>query len=336
MLIRRLITLLALTLLTACGGSDGPPPFTSQQVAERFAQVTGDELTGQPDAEANDVRALSLSGQADAVGTQANRYGEFTIFVAKDAAAGRDLYVKDLSGAPVRPDASGVYWRRIGGASGAWLAAKPFRNVVLQWQAGEERRLGEQWTRLAAALQSLTVPLDKLELPPADTPCQRQGIDPVAGKSGVCKLGRQTLVVVDRGTKLPMPGYEVRQVAVKLRRVIPAESRFSDPLRAKGRFALLSFRVRNTGQRPLGSILPTLVIGDARYAADDQAAQALAPTPPFPVQPADSARVVAPFDIPAAAVKTLRKTGGLLVAGADTGVSDLDTAPTIGRVRLIP
>jgi hypothetical protein len=54
---------------------------------------------------------------------------------------------------------------------------------------------------------SLGKPADQVKLPPEETPCERAGIDPDGGgkKEGTCKLGQQTLTVVNRGSTLKIP-----------------------------------------------------------------------------------------------------------------------------------
>src|SRR3954469_23321810 len=143
--VRRLIPLLVLVAAAAgCGSSDmGPPPLDPSQVARGFAQATGDKLVTDPAASQPGIEVLSLAqGTASATALQ-GRYGTFSIYVVHDGDPAT-LTSQAPTGGTVRPDAHGIYWRRMSAAPPAWQAAKRYRNVILQWEAGDRRAVDDR------------------------------------------------------------------------------------------------------------------------------------------------------------------------------------------------
>jgi hypothetical protein len=332
---RATILILALgPLLAACGHDDGSR-FTQQEVAARFAQLTGDRLVVDPAAATHGGAAvLSLSqGQADAT-IQQTRYGTFSIYVL-DNDQERSLYKLDSRGSAVRPDVrSGIYWQQLSASPPSWQASKPYRNVVLQWQAGDARRTDTRWDRLDAVLSSLGHPASQARLTPEDTPCARRGIDPDRGTTGTCKLGAQTLTVVNRGQRLTLAGYTVTRVQARISRVLTSRT-LGSRARARGRFVEIAFRVTNHGTSELGDVTPTLVVGKRRYSVDQRHQFFVQGDNPFPIQSGERATVRAVYDVPPTIARQVRSIGGLVVNGdSKRTAATIDGASTIGRVRL--
>jgi hypothetical protein len=72
--------------------------------------------------------------------------------------------------------------------------------------------------RVLRVFDTLGKPADEVKLPPGETPCERAGIDPDGGgtKEGTCKLGQQTLTVVNRGSPLKVPGKAIELGKVRI------------------------------------------------------------------------------------------------------------------------
>ena len=321
-----------LVLVAGCGGEDGPEPFSTQRVAAVFAELTGDRLVIDAAGGRTDTDVLKLEQSLSGATTAEARYGTFSIYVTHGS--GIDgLYKQALDGKELSPDRRGIYWRRLGTDPPAWQAGKRFRNVVLQWQAGHRKATDRRWDRLEAVLSATSAP-ERARLAVEDRPCRVVGIDPIRGKTGTCKHGQQTLVVVDRGQRLTLPGYSVTRVRASITRRVTS-SRLRGFARARGRYVVLRFIVSNRGDAPLERVSPTLFIGRRRYAIDTRALFLLQERSPFPIQPGDRATVVAIYDVPANAARRARSRGALVVDG-DLGVAaaTIDGATTIGRVRL--
>jgi hypothetical protein len=319
-------------MLTGCGGGEGADPFTAEQVARAFERVTGDQLVSDPGASRSGTKVLRLD-QAGANATLTSaRYGTFSIYVVTDGDP-KPLYAKSLKGESLHPGRDGVYWRQLSADPPTWQASKPYRNVVLQWQAGRRRATDARFDRLDAALSSL-VSARPVELPPEDRPCDQVGIDPRRGREGTCKLGAQTLVVVNRGHTLRLPAYDLGRVRVSVTRQVTS-SDLRGFARAKGRFVVLRFQVRNRSDEPLERVTPTLTVRDKRYALDTRALFLFQQHTPFPIQPGDRSEVVALYDIPLRAAREVGRRGALIVDGNPAGAAaTIEGATVLGRVRL--
>jgi hypothetical protein len=331
---RALLLLVLLTAAAGCGGGhDGPPDLDAGQVARGFARVTGDRLVGDPGAGRDGIQVLALAtSTADATALQA-RYGSFSIFVVGDGDLG-PLTSQDPGGDAVRPDARGIYWRRLSAAPPAWQAAKRYRNVVLQWEAGRTRATDARFDRLDAALSRLVDPRAPVRLPPQDTPCERLGIDPATHGTGTCKQGAQTVVVTTRGHRLRLPDVTVTRVRVQVAKRVGGGGSFGQRATARGRFVVVRFRAANHADQPVDRLAPVLAIGARRYASDTTAQLVLQARSPLPLQPGAGADIVAAYDVPVAAARTVRRAGSLLLVGdAGAGTGSIGDAAVVGRVR---
>jgi hypothetical protein len=329
-----LVVIVMAVVLGGCGGgSGGPPPLDAGQVARGFAQATGDRLVGDPGAGKNGIQVLSLAtATGNATSLQA-RYGSFSIFVVGDGADEKTLTRVDPDGSAVKPDARGIYWRQLSTAPPAWQAAKAYRNVVLQWEAGRTRRADARFDRLDAALARTVNPRAKVKLPAQDTPCAQLGIDPPRSGTGTCKEGAQTVVVTTRGHRLVLPDVTVTRVRVSVVRRVRS-SGFGQGAVARGRFVIVRFHVANHADAPVDRVDPVLTIDPRRYATDVAAQLALQARSPLPLQPGEGADFVGIYDVPVSAAASVRKGGSLLLVGdAGSGTGSIDDASVVGRVR---
>lgn len=319
-------------LVTAGCGTQGPTSFDTRAVARTFQHVTGDRLVTDAGAGTGGVTALTLDrGTSDSTLLD-ERYGTFTVFVIDHGSADA-LYRQDLAGMPIRPGRDGIYWRRLGGTPASWQASKRYRNVILQWLAGPAQRIDARWLRLDAALTALVAPGRRAAPPIEDRPCAARGVDLVGGRgAATCRVGQQTVVVVDRGRRLSLPVADITRVQVTLRRSFRVAS-LHQTLRPRGRFVDLSFRVTNRHAVPLERVTSTLAIGADRYApAGEAQLLAIGPHAAFPIQPGTGATLHTLYDVPVAAARRARRTGALLIAGDEAAT--LDSAYVVGRVRL--
>lgn len=280
-----------------------------------------------------ELTVLSLDrGAADPTALEA-RYGSFTVYVASgnDTAGLRALYATDPDGNPIPADRAGIHWRRVGSSPPAFQAAKRYRNVVLQWQAGNEQRTDARFARLDAALGALVRP-GTPSLPPEDQPCAKQGIDLAGGTGeGTCKDGAQTVVVTSRGRPLSLGATAFKALKVDLRKTVGGNY-FGQQARARGRFAVVRVRAVNHGDEPLRRLALALRIGDREYAESDRARLALTAADPLPLQPGGAGTFTAAFDLPTPAAKRVKRDGALILS-TDSGAASLRGASTLGWYR---
>jgi len=306
--------------LVACG--DGKPSpsagkYKLKDVRALFERATGVRLASR---RSPSFDLLSLPDTASSASRPIDRYGAFTIYVVK------------------RKGAFSIFkrgWQRT--SSGAYEATRLYDNVVLTWIAGDERKTDERWKRLTTILANLGRPAGQLKLPPEDTPCARQNIDPVGpGKEGTCRLSNQTLTIVNRDNTLKLAPASVSGVEVKTSKAIVSR-RFGlvERLRPKeGAYVLVRYRLQNTGNKPLDSYDAGLQVGDKLYAADDRARfEVQVGDDPFPLQPDSKRRIVTAFDVPASVAKQVKRNGALEVS-ADPEPTSLDLSDALGRIRL--
>ena len=152
--------LVALVVITGCGGDDddggsdaaggGGTEAVDERVdagafADAFRKSTGAKLT--PTKSSTWV-LLDPPSDSDTYG----EYGTFSIYVLTSVDQGLDILTDDDKRKPIEADADGIYWKP--NESGSWTATKVFAgNVVLVWQAGDEKRTDDRWDRLSAAIE---------------------------------------------------------------------------------------------------------------------------------------------------------------------------------------
>lgn len=328
-------------VLSACGGgSEKLGPYTSPQVAKAFAAATGDALTSAPGASNAIYEVLKLNERGDSLASY-ERYGVFSVYVLNKEQARDIVYRRDPdTKKAIKPSSDGIYWRSsTSGGHVSWSAAKPFKNAVLTWQAGERQQTDERWNRLVRIMRALDKSPAQLRalLPPGDQPCAQQGIDPVRGKTGTCKLEEQTLVLANRSGPLTLPALRVVRVDA-VRRTKQVKRRYLGARRARGTYVIVRYTVKNTGRAPLSFLRPVLLIGDRSYESDSRTEFDVQPRrfDAYPIQPDQTTPLAAVFDVPPAAAAQVSAAGALAISGDErgSGSSSVPNAKTVGRIRL--
>lgn len=319
--------------LGGCGGGGDNGRYDAQDVTRVFSRADV-ELVNHPSSVYD---ALSLPSGTNVSGRDS--LGAFNIYVTKNDRS-RDLFKHDTSqgkkGPEIKPAAGGIYWQPPSGESDTWTARKFYDNVVLEWIGGKERRTDERWNELNAILANLARPADKYKLPPRDRPCKDSGINPDGpGRAGTCKLGDQTLVIVNPGTPLKLPNVRLTGVRVERRRqIVSHQFGLVRRLKPRGEFVIARYRIFNSSKGPISSFRPGLAIAGKRYESDTRNEFYVQPEQdPYPIQPDEGASLVSLFDVPPPAAAELTRKGALEVSG-DPEFSTLDYAKEVGRVRL--
>jgi hypothetical protein len=326
---RTALALVALALTAApaflgCGGDDDKEQkannvlqvdedfahYSVDDVSKRFKRLTGVSLQGQAGGSTT-LKILSLpSGrQADQA---RERYGGFLVSVT-----GNESTLKAI----LRRGGLGEH--------------KVYDNVLVE-ATSSDPDAAAGFRRVLRVFDTLGKPTDQVKLPPEETPCERAGIDPDGGgkKEGTCKLGQQTLTVVNRGSTLKVAGKSIELGKVRIGSTITSRRYgFTRRVRAKGAFVGIAYRLSNRGTDPIDSLEPNLIIAGRRYTPDDENQYLIQPDSPFPVQPGDSAVVAVVYDIPVPAARKARKEGALEFI-ADREETSIEYAQSLGRIRL--
>jgi hypothetical protein len=336
---RSALTLLAAaTLIAGCGGRDNSGggggtaagKYNDQDVADLFQQAGGVELVTRP---STSFDTLTLPEESGTAANAQDRYGAFNIYVVKRKEA-LQVFKQDDQKREIKPE-NGIYWERSTAGTG-WTATRFYDNVVLTWIA-DEKKTDARYNRLTTILANLGKPANEVKLPPEDTPCAKQHIDPVGpGKAGACKLDEKTLTIVNRDGTLKLAAATASNVELKIGREIVSR-RFGIVERHRpreGAFVLVKYRLKNTGKGPLDSFDAGLAVGDRLFAEDERTQFEVQPSEdPFPLQPGSSAEIVAPFDVAPSVAKQVKKVGALELSG-DPEPTSLDLSSSIGRIRL--
>jgi Domain of unknown function (DUF4352) len=323
-------------LLAACGGGTdsktssgsgdklkGP---SADQVASQFGRVAGTSLE-KLGAETPDWTLLHLPKNTD----RYEQYGVFSLYVVKTE-RGRKILMSP-NGKPLQREGN-VYWNQ--SESGSYSVTQQFgENVILTWQAGEERKLDDRFRGLAAAVQA-AVTGKTANVKPEEQQCQAVGIDPAKGpKEGTCRLEAMKLTVVNGSSRLQTPVLAAQIKGVTTTDQIQPDSEFLDPKRAKGRFVVVEYDLENTGDRPIDYLREMLIVDGKTYEADSGVSYYLNPDDPMPLQPGMSATVKTAFDLPADAAARVREgVFALPAARYDESSNSLDDDAAQGRIRL--
>jgi hypothetical protein len=323
-------------LLAACGGGTdsktsagsgdqlkGP---SADQVASQFGRVSGATLE-KVGGETPDWTLLHLPQGTD----RYEQYGVFSLYVVKTE-RGRKILLSP-NGKPLQKEGN-VYWNQA--SSGGYSVTQQFGdNVILTWQAGEERKLDDRFRGLAAAVQA-AVTGKTANIKPEEQQCQAVGIDPAKGpKEGTCRLEAMKLTVVNGKSRLQTPVLAAQVKSVTTTDQIQPDSEFLDPKRAKGRFVVVEYDLENTGDRPIDYLREKLIVDGKTYEADGSVSFYLNPDDPMPVQPGMSGTVKTAFDVPADVAGRVREgVFALPAARYDETSNSLDDDAAQGRIRL--
>jgi len=305
-------------LLSACGGVDPDErdadfaTYTPEEVQKRFQDLTGVEL------EPTVLRGDALTALRPEIDSTDNpgyrRYSGVSVYVTGNEDALNS--VEERSGA-----------RR----------QRRFDNVVVQGTSSGDR--GEAaYARMVRVMASLGKPAGQAMLAPADTLCDRQGIDPEGGdgKAGRCVDGEQRAVtIVNSGDDLELDDATISDVEVSTGTRLRT-SRFggADTMRATGRYVVVGYELLNTGDRPITSVRPGLVIDGKHFSEDTRAGFEVRARDVFPLQPGAGGRAVAVFDLPDASADDYDEGALEFPVGLNGIGSSIDLSEEVGRVRL--
>jgi hypothetical protein len=322
-------------LLAACGGgtdsktgggADQLKGPNADQVASQFGRVSGAALVKEG-GDTPDWTLLSLPKGAD----RYEQYGVFSLYVVKTD-RGRKILLSD-QGKP-RQQEGNLYWSQA--ESGGYSVAQPFGdNVILIWQAGEQRQLDDRFRGLASAVQA-AVDGKTSSVAPAEQQCQQVGIDPAKGpKEGTCRLEAMKLTVVNGASRLQTPVLAAQIKNVSTTDQIQPDSQYLDPKQARGRFVVVEYELENTGDRPLDYLREKLILDGKTYEADGSVSYYLNRDDPLPLQPGMSGTVKTAFDLPPDVAGRVKEAVFVLPAARfDEGSNSLDDEAAQGRIRL--
>ena len=257
------------------GSAGSPRPFV-----KNFEHVTG-------------VRLKPVTG--DLFGTRLEvpaKPNRFERFGAYSLVWTRDDKKKELFLGRGGADSEGIHWRKVGTS---WSASKPFGDrLVLRWVGRTEKETTPQWDRLERAVEAASKgTLGPLE--PAERPCDDQGLDPLRGRTGACSVRGIPVTFVEAGDTLSVPALEAKVLAFGHADVLrnPGVA----PLRAKGRFLIVAYTLKNRSSAPINFIHPDLRIGGRTVREFPDAVAMMPPSRPLPLAPGNSVRLRAAFDL---------------------------------------
>lgn len=180
---------------------------------------------------------------------------------------------------------------------------------------------------------------DLASVPSGERPCAQGGIDPAAGagREGTCRLGPVQVTVVGSGSELRTPVLAARLRAARVASSIPPPTAFGTAERARGRFVIVSYSLRNTGTAPIDYLEAQLYVDGRRYSPDSASGYNLQGSAgrPLPAQPGETVTIRTAFDIPPDAAARALQEGlvGLPAERAEGGTSLSDRGAQ-GRLRL--
>lgn len=291
------------------GSADSPRPFV-----KRFERLTG-------------VRLKPVSG--DLLGTRLEvppKPNRFIRFGAYQLVWTRDEGKREILLGQGEPDDDGIHWRRVGTS---YSATKPFGDkLVLRWVGRRAKKTTPQWDRVERAVRAAFE--GSLEpLPSEERPCRDERLDPLQGRTGACSLDGIPVTFVEADETLSAPALEARVLgfgyAEELRNPGVA------PLRARGRFFIVAYRVTNRSANPISFLHPDLRISGRVMPASPDAAAMLPSSRAFPLPPGAMMEARAAFDLD----ESIDPDGAALVLPADRDGST-DPTPLLaqGWIRL--
>ncbi len=294
---------------TDAGSADSPQPFI-----QHFARVTG-------------VRLRPVKG--DLLGTRLEvpakpnrfiRFGAYQLLWTKDDDKREQFLGKD------DPDDDGIYWRRVGTS---YSASKPYGDrLVLRWVGRQEKETNGQWDRLQRAVQAAV----KGTLGPLESeerPCGDKGLDPLRGRTGACSVRGIPITFVEADDELDVPALEARVLGFGYANEIRNPG-FA-PLRPKGRFLIVAYRVTNKSESPISFVHPELRLGGRRVPASPDAAAMLPRSRGLPLPPGETLETRAAFDVDEAVEP---RSGAFVLPAEREGKTDPTPLLAEGWIRL--
>ena len=257
------------------GSADSPRPFV-----KRFERLTGVRLK---------IATGDLLGTRLEVPAKPNRFvrfGAYQLVWTKDESKRKLLLGKGES------EDDGIYWTRAGTS---YSASKPFGDkLVLRWVGRRAKETTPQWERLERAVEAAFE--GTLEpLPSEERPCDAKGLDPLQGGTGACSLRGLPVTFVDADDELSEPALEARVLG------FGHADRITNPgvapLRPRGRFLIVAYRVTNESEAPINFLQAKLRIGRMTVAESPDAAAMLPRSRPLPLAPGAAVEARAAFDV---------------------------------------
>lgn len=288
------VAVLAAMALGSCGGDGGGD---AREEGKRFGESAAKSESPRPFVEhferITGVRLKPVGG--DLFGTRLEvpaKPNRFERFGAYSLVWTRDEKRRELFLGRTEPDDDGIYWRRVGSS---YSASKPFgENLVVRWVGRQEKETNEQWNRLIRAVEaSLEGTLGSL--PKEEQPCDQQDLDPLRGATGECSVRGLPVAFVNADQTLSVPVLEARVLgfgyAEELRNPGIA------PLRPRGRFLIVAYRVKNVSSAPISFLQPELRLGGRKLPESPDAAAMLPRSRPLPLPPGATVDARAAFDV---------------------------------------
>lgn len=299
------VLITAAAVLAGCGADDGGSRDATAEAAKlatAFTQATGVRLTASDSGSYTVLRPQRV-GEGDG-----GRFGSFSIYVAEDDDRLTNLVT------------SGGFKRYPGGIAVSSPTSDRDPDVA--------RRL-DQALRAAIAGDPSLVPV-------RDRPCAAVGIDPARGKEGTCRLPDKQLTVVNAASELQTEPLAARLEGATTVTVLPRQTPFGEPRRARGRYVVVRTTITNRGNVPLNGLRTSLIIGPNTYSESSDGYQ-LQPRDrqPFPLQPGASTELTTAYDIPIDAAEVAIAQGAIeLPAQAATSSGYVTDRGSVGRIRL--
>ena len=257
------------------GTAESPRPFI-----EQFERVTGVRL--------KPVRG-DIFGTRLEVPSKPNRFerfGAYSLIWTRD-----DRRREQFLGRG-EPDDDGIHWRRVGGS---YSASKPFGDrLVLRWVGRQEKETNSQWDRLERAVEaSLDGDLDPLH--EEERPCRNEGLDPLEGRTGECSLRGLPVTFVEADDDLSTDALEAEVLGFGYADVLrnPGVA----PLRPRGRFLIVAYRLKNESEAPINFVHPGLRVGARTIPESPDAAALLPRSRALPLPPGATIEARAAFDV---------------------------------------
>lgn len=313
--------LLALSLAACGGGGDekaaglsDAPAESPARFAKNFERLTGVSLT----PVTGDIfgTRLQVAGEPD----RFVRYGVYSLVWTADDRKRERL----LGKAPVEED--GVRWKRTGTS---YTATKPFGSrLVLRWVGRSSKRLTPQFERLSRVLDA-AVAGSSSDLPAGERPCRAAGLDPLQGSTGECSVEGVPVTFVGADETLSTPAVEASVLGVET----TDELRFRGlaPITARGRFAIVGYRVENTSSRPMRFLQPKLRLGRRLLPENPDTAFLLPRSRGLPLPPGAVIEARAAFDLPESEDA---RDGALVLPAEREGASEPSIDLAQGWIRL--
>ena len=314
--------------MAGCGGDSSdeqkpkpkpkPKPAASpQQFIDRFEPISGVRLEPADDSFGTRLEAPEEPDRFV-------RYGTYSLTWTKDDRI-RDIVL----GRGVKPDADGIYWSKV---SDSWSAAKPYGpRLVMEWVGERTKTTDPAWDRIERAVRAAYLGRPEI-LPKAEQPCSVLRLNPLRGPAGECSVAGIPVTYDDAAGPLTTDAVEARVLGVEATEEVGEGTVL--PQHAKGRYVVVAYKVRNTGDQPLRFYNASLRLGGETLKRDAGAEVSMPRSRDFPLPPGEDVETSAVFDVDPDLADTARAKGALVLPAAtdENGNPEVDLAQ--GWIRL--